>query len=133
MCDTYKVATVRNSCSTMHKLVSRDLTAEDFEGNEVGWGTLQLLNEHRWTYWNDKRTASEKQAALHLLKMHLPEGYLQMATYSFSFETGLNMYLARHNHRMPEWSGPDGICAWLLKLPYMKQFVEAAQKDGHHD
>jgi hypothetical protein len=48
-----------------------------------------------------------------------------MATYSFSYETALKMWLARHDHRMPEWSGPGGIAEWLLRLPYLKNFIEA--------
>lgn len=121
--DTYKVATVRNSCSTMHKLGTRDLESTDFEGGEVDPAQLALLNRLGAEYRADKSSAR-----LHKLKMHLPEGFLQRATYSFSYETALHMYYDRNDHRMPEWSGPEGICAWILRLPYMPQFIEAAAK-----
>jgi len=120
--DTYKVATVRNSCSTMHKLGSRDLTPDDFQNRLVQPTVLERLNqlgrEHRAQKPKDPKF-------LHAMKMELPEGYLQQATYTFSYETALNMYGQRHNHRMPEWSGEGGICSWLLRLPYFVAFAEA--------
>lgn len=119
--DTYKVATVRNSCSTMHKLGSRDLDESDFEGGEVMDLQLAVINELGAEYRADKTPER-----LHKLKMHLTEGFLQMATYTFSYETALNMYADRVKHRMPEWSGEHGICAVLRSLPYMSDFIEAA-------
>jgi hypothetical protein len=130
--DTYKVATVRNSCSTMHKLGSRDLEPSDFQDSDVNADVLGEQNamgaayrEHR-AYHAANGQDYEGVALLAHMKRRLPEGFLQMATYSFSYETGLAMYRSRHNHRMPEWSGPGGICETLLRLPYFKEFVEAA-------
>lgn len=119
--DTYKVATVRNSCSTMHKLGSRDLERCDFEGGDVATAQLALINSLAAEY----RLLNKTPERLHKLKMHLPESFLQKATYSFNYETALKMYFDRKDHRMPEWSGPEGICAWILRLPYMQQFVDA--------
>ena len=119
--DTYKVATVRNSCSTMHKLGSRDLDLSDFEGGEITDAQLRLINQFGAEY-----RANKTPALLHQLKMHLTEGFLQMATYTFSYETALAMYFDREKHRMPEWSGEDGICIHLRSLPYMDQFIAAA-------
>ena len=131
--DTYKVATVRNSCSTMHKLGSRDLEPGDFQDEDVDPDTLQEQNMMGFCHRNKsvfvdhrtKKTFEGVQLLAHM-KRRLPEGFLQKATYSFSYETALKMYQSRHNHRMPEWSGPDGICAWLMKLPYLNRFIEAA-------
>jgi len=117
--DTYKVATVRNSCSTMHKLGSRDLEACDFEGGEIAPTQLVLINELGAKYRSEKTPTN-----LHALKMQLPESFLQKATYTFSYETALHMWFDRHDHRMPEWSGPEGICEWIKRLPYMPQFIE---------
>ncbi len=117
--DTYKVSTVRNSCSTMHKLGSRDLEGCDFEGGEITNAQLDLINRLGEAYRVNK-TASN----LHSLKMHLPESFLQKATYSFSYETALKMWFDRHGHRMPEWSGPGGICEWIARLPYMQSFID---------
>jgi hypothetical protein len=123
--DTYKVSTVRNSCSTMHKLGSRDLEPCDFEDCEITPEHLSFINNLAWAY----RT-SKKPAHLHRLKMHLPESFLQKATYSFSYETGLKMYFDRKDHRMPEWSGPEGICSWIMRLPYMTKFANAMTVAG---
>jgi len=117
--DTYKVSTVRNSCSTMHKLGSRNLEASDFENSEVAPDELDRINHLGAVYRKSKDPKD-----LHRLKMHLPEGFLQKATYSFSYETGLKMYFDRKDHRMPEWSGPGGICEWIIRLPYMGSFID---------
>jgi hypothetical protein len=136
--DTYKVATVRNSCSTMHKLGSRDLELSDFQDEDVDLDVLEEINEMGDCYRNKKpffdsraRSSTRGQTfegvkLLHHLKGRLPEHFLQMATYTFSYETALNMYYDREKHRMPEWSGEDGICVHLRSLPYMDQFIAAA-------
>ena len=118
--DTYKVATVRNSCSTMHKLGSRDLEVDDFQDDQITDRQLDLINKLGASYRADKTPER-----LHALKMQLTESFLQKATYSFSYETALHMYFDRRDHRMPEWSGPEGICAWIMRLPYMSEFVGA--------
>lgn len=122
--DTYKVATVRNSCSTMHKLGHRDLDRDDFEGGAVMPEVLAMLNEMGRAYRNNQGFQHVKgKELLAWMKRILPEGFLQKATYTFSYETGLNMYFARRSHRMPEWSGAGGICAHVLALPYFLQFT----------
>lgn len=122
--DTYKVATVRNSCSTMHKLGLVDIEPcdiEDFDpDDEDDWIMLRRLNKLAGLYRADKTPKR-----LHKLKMRLPEGFLQKSTYSFNYETALHMYYDRKDHKMPEWSGPGGICAWIMKLPYMTEFSNA--------
>ena len=120
--DTYKVATVRNSCSTMHKLGSRDLEPGDFECyNEAkDRHQLDLINELGAAYRADRTNKN-----LHELKLRVTEAFLQMSTCTFSYETALLMYFDRKDHRMPEWSGPGGICDWILRLPYMNKFADA--------
>lgn len=120
--DTYKVATVRNSCSTMHKLGSRDLEPCDLEGyeEELDRPQLDLINRLGAAYRADKTAEN-----LHRLKLRLTEAFLQKSTCTFSYETALHMYFDRRDHRMPEWSGPEGICDWITRLPYMPQFIEA--------
>lgn len=95
-----------------------------FEGGEITSETLHTLNTLGTLY-----RQSKKKELLHKLKMHLPESFLQKATYSFNYKTAMHMYFDRKNHRMPEWSGPEGICEWLLRLPYMKIFVSEAPHD----
>jgi len=116
--DTYKIATVRNSCSTMHKLGSTDLTSEDFQDGVVMDQTLFQLNLWGKTYRENKDVK-----ILRAMKQILPEGFLQSATYDMNYETAMNMYHQRKNHRMSEWSGKDGICEWIESLPMMSQWL----------
>lgn len=129
--DTYKVSTVRNSCSTMHKLGSRDLEITDFQDEDISILTLTELNAMGYCYRNKLPyidTTNGKIYAgvnlLHHLKLRLPEGFLQKATYTFNYEVAYRMYFSRKDHRMPEWSGSEGICEHLKKLPYFKEFIE---------
>lgn len=118
--DTYKVATVRNSCSTMYKLGSRELTINDFEDLAVLPETLKKLNEFGMLYRADKLLMTLRD-----LKLMLPESYLMKSTVLLNYETALHMIEDRENHRMREWSGPSGIVAWLFSLPHMKEFYSA--------
>lgn len=144
--DTFKVATVRNSCSTMHKLGHADLTLDDFQDGEVFPEVLQRLNHAGFCY-REKRPFDAGQyghhdpdAAAHetrvlegydivrWMKKHMPEGYLQLATYTMSYETALAILRSRGNHRLTEWSGPGGICETIRGLPLMSEFEKANSK-----
>jgi len=128
--DTYKVATVRNSCSTMHKLGTRDLTQEDFE-LPIGTDLLCLLNQMGREFRAAKVVKDTEQMNLirREYKNVLPEGFLQKATYSFNYETAMTMYRQRKNHRLPEWNAgkPGSICAMIRSLPYMDEFLGAVE------
>jgi len=133
--DTYKVATVRNSCSTMHKLGSRDLTPQDFADEDVSPRVLDGLNEMGVAYRNKQPYTNfvtgrtyEGVPLLRHMKFRLPEGFLQRAGYVFNYETALKMWYDRKDHRMEEWSEPDCICDTIASLPYMKEFIEAMGK-----
>lgn len=117
--DTYKVATVRNSCSTMHKLGHRSLVLSDFQDEAVPEETLTRLNTLGETYRDSKKQGF---GTVRTMKQILPESFLQKSTYTMSYETALNMLLQRGSHRLPEWSGPSGVCEWLRKLPYLAVF-----------
>jgi len=123
--DTYCVGKVRNSCSTMYKLGTRDLTPDDFQDRRIAPEWLVHLNEMCAKYRSTQ--GAEHVQILHDLKMDLPSGYLLRSTYHCSYETVLKMYFERRNHRMKEWSGKGGICEWIASLPYMEQFIEAAE------
>jgi hypothetical protein len=140
--DTYKVATTRNSCSTMHKLGHRDLDRSDFQDGDVLPLVLGMLNAAGKAYREKvafviaNYQASQQERTIHLegfdivrwMKKHIPEGFLQKATYTMSYETALAWLRHRINHRNREWSGPGGLCEWVLSLPYMKIWYEAATK-----
>lgn len=116
--DTYKVATVRSSCSTMHKLGFTDLTEDDFQDKVVLLQTLTLLNSIAYDY-----RLTKDVGLLRKMKQILPEGFLQSADYDMNYETAMNMYYQRKNHRMLEWSGKNGICEWIKSLPMMNQWL----------
>lgn len=116
--DTYKINTVRNSCSTMHKLGTRNLTCDDFQDGIIIDIVLDRLNELSRLYREDK-----KISILREMKQILPEGFLQGATYTMNYENAMNMYHSRKNHRMSEWSGEDGICKWIESLPMMNEWL----------
>ena len=118
--DTYKLGTVRNSCSTMHRLGTRNLIGCDFEGG-MYVETLAHLNVLVANF-RAQTDPEQKAEALRFLKNHLPEGYLQRATLSLNYETALNMYGQRQHHRLREW---HRICDWIHGLPYMSQLLEA--------
>jgi hypothetical protein len=126
--DTYKVATVRNSCSTMHKLGSRELTQEDFElpVTQTCLNDLNMLI--RELQGKKEQKSKEVRDVRRELKNVLPEGFLQKATYTMSYETALAWLRQRSNHRLDEWNikVPGSLCNWVVGLPYMAQFAEAA-------
>lgn len=118
--DTYKVATVRNSCSTMHKLGTRFLLLEDFEDEDMKEGDLLELNLLGQDYRQSKLTNFD---LVRKMKKKLPSSYLLKATMTFSYQTARHMYFGRRAHRLPEWSGPKGICEWLSFLPYGRELI----------
>lgn len=131
--DTYKVATVRNSCSTMNKLGSRDLEQTDFE-LPVPELTLERINHLGRLLREAKEEHAGVRQARRELKNELCEGFLQKATYLMSYQTALSALLQREHHRLPEWrleqteETPESgsITQMLMALPYMRQFYEAA-------
>lgn len=128
--DTYKVATVRNSCSTMHTLGKRDLTQEDFE-LDIPDHYLAHLNSFGESFRKAKEAGDTNwmNEVRHEYKNRLPEGFLQKATYTFNYETALTMYFQRKNHRLPQWNSrcEGSICNLLENLPYMEYFIKARE------
>jgi hypothetical protein len=126
--DTYKIGTVRNSCSTMHKLGTRPLTEDDFYEGIVLPETLERLNTLGAVYRDTKDFKLVER-----MKRIIPEGYIQGADYKMSYENALNMFGQRFNHRLPEWRWtggcsptPDGrvsLCDWIWSLPYMADII----------
>jgi len=121
--DTYKVSTVRNSCSTMHKLGHRDLTEEDFMYGKVLPETLRTLNEMGKEYRETKNYDLVRD-----MKCYLPEGFLQKSTYFMNYETAITMFYQRKSHKLAEWNLKDtgvySICKWIKDLPYMDYWLE---------
>ena len=127
--DTYKVGTVANSTSTMHKLASMPITMDCFEMGdycgffETPWKNLIALLEQCRKEYNETK---DKRYWKELIRL-LPESWLQKRTITMNYENILNMYYHRKNHKLNEWSGKDdpekpNFCSWIFELPYAKQF-----------
>ena len=120
--DTYKVGTVANSCSTMHKIASKQFEIEDFSHEELNEAslscllkTIECLNYHRKQYNEMKR----KQDWWQLIQL-LPSSFNQKRTVMINYEVAMNILRQRRNHKLTEW---HTFCDFLEKLPYMKEFV----------
>lgn len=122
--DTYKVGTVRNSCSFMHKGTSRPFYVSDFsccagdiENTEQVATTWQIvvntLNELREKYLETKDKTIFQE-----IRNLLPSGYMQRSTVQLNYEVLLNMYKSRKNHRLQEWRD---FCSWVETLPYFNE------------
>lgn len=118
--DTYKVGTVANSCSTMHKIADKGFTLEDFscEHLENSWlahlkETIKLLNEARDAYhWCN--TDAKKEWWWQMIQL-LPSSYNQRRTVMLNYEVLANIYKSRRNHKLDEW---HTFCDWIEGLPY---------------
>ena len=120
--DTYKVGTVANSCSTMHKIHAKEFTLDDFstehlypEVREAFENTIiKYLNEARKTYNFLSDTPSKKDAWWQMIQL-LPSSYNQKRTVMLNYEVLANIYKSRRNHKLDEW---HTLCDWIEKLPY---------------
>lgn len=130
--DTYKVGTVANSCSTMHKIADKEFTMEDFSCEHLidekdGWvrdkngqfwcssrthmeTTINLLNAYRYQYLETK----DKKYWWQMIQL-LPSSYNQKRTVMMSYEVLANIIRWRKNHKLDEWKE---FCNWIESLPY---------------
>ena len=128
--DTYKVGTVANSCSTMHKIADKEFTLEDFscEHLENSWlahlkETIRLLNEARDAYhWCN--TDAKKEWWWQMIQL-LPSSYNQKRTVMLNYEVLANMYKSRRNHKLDEW---HTFCDGIEKLPYSELITGKERK-----
>ncbi len=120
--DTYKVGTVANSTSTMHKIHSKSFAREDFSCDRMSDIALSCLNniilvleERRLKYIETKDTAY-----WHDMIQLLPTSYNQMRTCTLNYENLINIYYARRYHKLPEW---HIYCDWIASLPYATELI----------
>lgn len=118
--DTYKVATVANSTSTMHKIHSKPFEADDFSNDHMSDAALgaldtlmEFLEQQRLKFVETK----DKSYWYDIIQL-LPESYNQKRTITMNYENLLNMYYARKNHKLDEW---HTYCDWISSLPYTKE------------
>ncbi len=120
--DTYKVGTVANSCSTMHKIHAKAFSRDDFSCDRMSGfalecldNTIASLEDRRVKYLETKDTAY-----WHDMIQLLPSSYNQMRTCTMNYENLINIYYARRNHKLPEW---HVFCDWIASLPYAKELI----------
>ena len=126
--DTYKVGTVRNSCSTMHKIMSKKFEMDDFSYDHIEcdlfnfFDIVNELNKIRNTYIEkkDKNPEIAKKAWYTLIQL-LPSSYNQRATWTANYEVLRNIYHARKNHKLDEW---HDFCDMIEGLPYSELITE---------
>lgn len=140
--DTYKVGTVANSCSTMHKIADKEFTLDDFSHehiiNSVGMGaqeievrispmqalltTIECLNSYRELYLETK----DKKYWWQMIQL-LPSSYNQRRTIMLNYEVLANIYKSRRNHKLDEWRE---LCAWIETLPYSELITGKGEPTG---
>ena len=120
--DTYKVGTVANSTSTMHKIHSKPFEMEDFsvdhctpEALDMMQKNIDFLETIRQKFIETK----DKDLWYSMIQL-LPESYNQMRTCTFNYENLAGMYYSRRNHKLAEW---HTFCDWALELPYFKELL----------
>lgn len=126
--DTYKVGTVANSCSTMHKIQEKEFTLDDFsfehilndhsyladDGHLIG-ELLLLLNGAREDFLETK----DKEHWWYMIQL-LPSSYNQTRNVMLNYEVLANMYHSRKNHKLDEWRD---FCKWIETLPYSELII----------
>ena len=122
--DTYKVATVANSTSTMHKIHSKPFEIDDFShdhltenGLKVLKGLVDEMEKIRLEYVETK----DKALWYDLIQL-LPSSYNQMRTCTLNYETLINIYKSRKHHKLDEWRS---FCEWIETLPYARELIIA--------
>lgn len=130
--DTYKVETVANSCSTMHKIAAKEFTMEDFScehlnriGTSILWDVIDILNIARKLYLDGGNYKGEyyipkdKRVWWQMIQL-LPSSYNQKRTIMLNYEVLAGIYPMRKNHKLDEWVE---FCKWIESLPYSEIIV----------
>ena len=121
--DTYKVGTVANSTSTMHKIHAKAFDRNDFSHDRLDEGGLALLDA-TVAYLEAERQKfianKEDRQPWHNMIQMLPSSYNQMRTVTLNYENLINVYYARRHHKLAEW---HTLCDWILSLPCAKEWI----------
>lgn len=127
--DTYKVGTVADSCSTIHKIQAKEFTMDDFScehlsprAKEYLSKTIQMMNTARKGYLEFK----EKQYWWDMIQL-LPTSYNQRRTVQLNYEVLANMLPSRRFHKLDEWRD---LCMWIYELPYADGIIWVSEKEA---
>ena len=125
--DTYKVGTVANSTSTMHKIQAKAFSRDDFSHDHMSDialscldMTISCLEERRQKFVETK----DKSYWYDMIQL-LPSSYNQLRTVTMNYENLMNIYYARRFHKLDEW---HVVCDWIESLPYAKEFILDAKE-----
>ena len=126
--DTYKVGTVANSCSTMHKIQAKEFTRADFSCEKMSEDTLfvldsviECLEKNRLAFIETK----QKEYWHNMIQL-LPTSYNQLRTVTLNYEVLINIYNSRRHHKLAEWRI---MCDEIKKLPYAKELIQMREID----
>ena len=121
--DTYKVGTVANSTSTMHKIHAKSFERADFSCDrldEDGLAALDALIAYLEGERQKFLANTEDRAPWHHMIQMLPSSYNQMRTVTMNYENLIGIYYARKSHKLPEW---HVLCDWIRSLPYAEDLI----------
>ncbi len=128
--DTYKVGTVANSCSTMHKIQAKAFERDDFACDRLSDDALAVL-DNLIAYLEEERNqynATKDSVHWHNMIQLLPSSFMQMRTVSMNYEVLINIYYARRHHKLAEW---HTFCDVITTLPYADRLILV--KDDIHE
>ena len=124
--DTYKIGTVANSCSTMHKIQEKEFTLEDFSCEHLGHpaitnlkNIIKCMNDYREEFLKD----SEKHNWWQMIQL-LPSSYNQTRNVMLNYEVLCDIYKQRRNHKLDEWRD---FCSWIENLPYSELIIASVE------
>ena len=127
--DTYKVGTVANSTSTMHKIQAKEFVRDDFSCDRMDESTLTVLDtviacleKERLAFLED---TSNRQHWHNMIQL-LPSSYNQMRTVTLNYENLIGIYYARRGHKLAEW---HTFCDWIKTLPYAEDIILVKEKN----
>jgi hypothetical protein len=156
--DTYKVGTVANSCSTMHKITEKEFEMSDFSCEhmkptsiKIMHDVIDILNKYRADYNNPEaeKLGVKKDYWWQMIQI-LPSSYNQRRTVMLNYEVLANIYKSRKDHKLDEWrvhetpeehkfrnkdfsSGMWGFCDWIESLPYSELITKKGENNNEHD
>lgn len=140
--DTYKIGTVSNSCSTMHKIQEKEFTLDDFSHEHLKYGSLDTLKEtvrqlnlFRTIYLNGGTLSDIFVGAKEIFKPKdkeiwwqmiqlLPSSYNQTRNVMLNYEVLCDIYKQRRNHKLDEWRD---FCSWIENLPYSELIIASVE------
>lgn len=118
--DTYKVGTVANSCSTMHKIHAKEFELADFSWEHLNERSIKVLETviDELNYNRNAFIETKDKSYWHQMIQLLSTSYQQKRTVQLNYAVLKNIYFARRNHKLDEW---HTLCDWIMKLPYFRE------------